>query len=355
MPSNSINRTSVSSSTAISNTEVLSTSNPFREFVRDNGFLLCPISSLEQEYLSRMYLDPHLREIKSLFVKMRKLVDERLLSEMEPEVLLVPPSHGKKSALKYPIGWCGEIRNLVHTYLVHVLEHSYPSPAIDALLRFKNQGGLINPVFGVAHAPDSKRYFHNTIQIGNYIVDCAVDALHYDTQETVKITSLSEGYFQDVTSFNLHCEVATEYWGARIFSTAKVFPYLAPFCPALHVFADGTIALNKDPGIFYRNIHCSFRIAEEFYRTYEFHPPELPPHLLNLFKSKLRTAPSVFWKIEENNANPEGMCQEAASFWQPFLETNDSDSSTEALNKLNMITEGIKNLEDELSYYGRKS
>ncbi len=239
-----------------------------------------------QKHLTERYLIPHEKEILNFFRDLRRYADEGLL-EMLPDPTnqecFIP---GRTSRTSYPIGYCDKIRNYVFLMLENLLEDpSVSIPAIESLRTFKHRGGLIKPVYGIEEYPEG-RFFQNAIQLGTFILDCAVDTVKDHRGEPVQIYPASTGTLKNLESYAQLFEVQREYWGVRTIRTADYFPHLAALFPAMTIFANGGIRIPRGGCLFFKNIASQFSLSNEiaYSPTFSFDP--LPPRYQRIFESE---------------------------------------------------------------------
>ena len=96
----------------------------------------------------------------------------------------------------YPAGACRPIRNQGLARLRSWPAADSSRPALQALARFRDRGGIIKGIWGIQKGV----YFQNAIQAGDLWVDLANDTVDL-TRPPVEVCQLGEARFEEVESF----------------------------------------------------------------------------------------------------------------------------------------------------------
>jgi hypothetical protein len=207
--------------------------------------------------LSDRFLTPALAEIEALLLFVRALVNP-VLSAHQP----------LKNGKPYPLGQCLEISKAVEQRLKTLRMSDLPDASTNtkaaaihtgfrALQAYKHHGGTIRLVWGDLRG----QYFQNAFLVGIYYMDVSNDTV-FVTKPKVEILPLAQANFRRIEDYEHFIRVAKNYWGAT-FHPNNVLPELAPFCPLVAVFPDGSVELMDVSGyMFMLNLRSRFKLAQ---------------------------------------------------------------------------------------------
>jgi len=184
-----------------------------------------------QAALTARHLLPVVAELEACLLHLRAELDP-VLEQRLPDKL------GKA----YPMGQCLEISVAMQERLGTVDEAGM-SPAaasgLRALRAFQRAGGSVRRVWGDLRG----EYFQNAFQIGTLYVDVSNDTVT-PTKPKVEILPFEQSQLVAVADFRHFSRLAARYWNETAYPN-HVLPALAPYCPLIHVTADGRIVLRE--------------------------------------------------------------------------------------------------------------
>jgi len=188
-------------------------------------------SDRRQTELTARHLLPAIAELEAFLLHMRADLDPVLRARL-------PDKRGKP----YPLGQCLEISTAVEERLETVEEAGLPPAAaggLRALRDFRRAGGSVRLVWGDLRG----EYFQNAFQIGTLYVDVSNDTVT-PTKPKVEILPFEQARFSAIRDFRHFSRVAASYWKETAYPN-HVLPALAPYCPLIHVAANGRIVLRE--------------------------------------------------------------------------------------------------------------
>ena len=188
-------------------------------------------SDRRQTELTARHLLPAIAELEAFLLHMRADLDPVLRARL-------PDKRGKP----YPLGQCLEISTAVEERLETVEEAGLPPAAaggLRALRDFRRAGGSMRLVWGDLRG----EYFQNAFQIGTLYVDVSNDTVT-PTKPKVEILPFEQSQLVAVADFRHFSRLAARYWNETAYPN-HVLPALAPYCPLIHVTADGRIVLRE--------------------------------------------------------------------------------------------------------------
>lgn len=144
---------------------------------------------------------------------------------LDPELSVLYPFN---KGIPYPVGRCEEITTAVRQRLMKRIA-TPQTRAERALNAFRQQGGLIRPIWGALRG----RYFQNATQVGYLYVDVANDTVNI-TKSKVEILPLSDSGIESIRDIQHFSNIAKLYWQADIFANFAA-PTLAPLLPMIGV------------------------------------------------------------------------------------------------------------------------
>ena len=190
-----------------------------------------PTADRFQVELTARHLLPVMAELEACLLHLRAELDP-VLSQRLPDKL------GKA----YPMGQCLEISTAVHERLASMDEAGLPPAAasgLRALRGFQRAGGSVRQVWGDLRGD----YFQNAFQIGTLYVDVSNDTVT-PTKPKVEILPFEQAELVAIRDFRHFSRLAARYWEETAYPN-HVLPALAPYCPLIHVGADGRIVLRE--------------------------------------------------------------------------------------------------------------
>ncbi|EJW12432.1 hypothetical protein A33M_2003 [Rhodovulum sp. PH10] len=177
---------------------------------------------------------PALADLEIMLLELRELLD--------PELRRARPI---KLGKPYPIGQCLEIARAARNRLRQMdgsgLTHR-AARGFRALRAFQRAGGAFRLVWGDLRG----QYFQNAFQLGTLYVDIANDTV-VPTKPKIEILPFAAADFSPIADYQHFARIAARYWRHRIFPN-HVLPEIAPFCPLIHVWPSGRIALHEISG-----------------------------------------------------------------------------------------------------------
>ena len=188
----------------------------------------------------------------------------------------------------YPAGACRPIRNKGLARLRSWPAADSSRPALQALARFRDRGGIIKGIWGIQKGV----YFQNAIQAGDLWVDLANDTVDL-TRPPVEVCQLDEARFEEVQSFERFAEVARIYWAAEAYPN-HILPAVAAVLPVIFVFADGRARLATPTTLLPKNIRLDFTLAEAFLRRSPWAARSLPGPLRERLEQDAREGSGWF-------------------------------------------------------------
>ncbi len=227
--------------------------------------------------LTEEFLAPNINAIITELTQLRKAFDVRIKAVLKRMLSDLPPQYGKDPSLRnpgnYPVGFCDTISDGVWVEILKNMR--FPeTPGMRALSYFSGRGGHLKQIAGIQHG----KHFQNALQAGSLFVDVAnntVDKL----KPPVEICDLTQSGFNNMDDFAAQADVIEQYWGDRIFAQ-RVFPFLTPFYPIVHISKSGRVELLPiTQGVIAKNIFSDFKMAEDFISRSRFAGEELPARL----------------------------------------------------------------------------
>lgn len=187
------------------------------------------VSSALQRSLTERYLLPALPALEQFFRAVRAEVD----AELQP---LSPAKLGKP----YPLGQCLEITLAAQKCLRRAEGLRLSGAAAQGqsvFLSFLRAGGQCRQVWGDLRG----EFFQNAFQLGTLYVDLSNDTVN-PAKPPVEILPFAQARFVRVADYAHFVRVASRYWQGSFFPN-HVLPELAPYCPVLHLSAQGQVQL----------------------------------------------------------------------------------------------------------------
>ena len=190
-----------------------------------------PVDDGLQAVLTARFLLPVLPELEACLLQLRAALDP-VLQGRQPGKLGKP----------YPLGQCLEISVAMQECIATFDDASLPPAAasgLRALREFQRAGGSVRRVWGDLRG----QYFQNAFQVGTLYVDVSNDTVT-PTKPKVEILPFAEAQLNAVRDFRHFAALAARYWGEMAYPN-HVLPALAPYCPLIHVGADGRVVLRE--------------------------------------------------------------------------------------------------------------
>jgi hypothetical protein len=184
-----------------------------------------------QTVLSERHLLPALLELEAFFLAIRLHVD-----------LTLERAQPVKLGKTYPLGQCLEISLAVMRLLeqadVSAVRLSDAAVAgRTAFAAFRKAGGAFRLVWGDLRG----EFFQNAFQLGTLYLDVSNDTVT-PTKPKVEILPFEQARLIPVADYRHFARISSRYWKHRVYPN-HVLPELAPYCPLIHLAADGVLAI----------------------------------------------------------------------------------------------------------------
>ncbi|PIZ76519.1 hypothetical protein COY05_00980 [Candidatus Peregrinibacteria bacterium CG_4_10_14_0_2_um_filter_38_24] len=244
----------------------------------------------QQRELTESVLLPNLDAIVVELMKLMKIFDIRIKGALKKMSKDLPPQYESDPSIRnpknYPVGFYDTITDGVWVQIFRALKYpqtkgnSVP-PGMQALRHFHARGGHLKQIAGI-----KGNSYQNALQAGALFVDVANDTVD-KSESPVSICELDESGFTNMGGFAEAAEVTEQYWGHNVFPQ-RLFPFLTPFYPIVHVSPLGKVEiLPTTKGMIAKNILADFSPAEDFVLRSRFaeerFPPKFHEKLGNLF------------------------------------------------------------------------
>ncbi len=294
-----------------------------------------------QNNLSKIHLDPYLDDVRDFFERLRERVDKIICDSFTWEDFNKSYHPSSKKPGEYPQGFCREIRNAVFDLVEEGVENH---PGAEVLKNFRKEKGFRGKIRGIVTFPEGG-FFQNSMQWGNKIIDCAVDAGDSPVVngKKVEIHSVNSETFVGIKSFLTQAEVAEEYWGYQAYSTEHIFPRLAPYVPVLFLRPDGGIEFEEAWSLFFKNICTGFQLSEEFLRS-EYRTRQLPLRYRRYFSQRFGQEDSMF-RYQEDGIDVQQLLRKWREKYKLF--TEEGMSEAEKIEYWEQCQKLLKRLERE--------
>jgi hypothetical protein len=184
-----------------------------------------------QTVLSERHLLPALLELEAFFLAIRLHVD-----------LTLERAQPVKLGKTYPLGQCLEISLAVMRLLeqgdVSAVRLSDAAVAgHKAFAAFRKAGGAFRLVWGDLRG----EFFQNAFQLGTLYLDVSNDTVT-PTKPKVEILPFEQARLIPIADYRHFARISSRYWKHRVYPN-HVLPELAPYCPLIHLAADGVLSI----------------------------------------------------------------------------------------------------------------
>ncbi len=184
-----------------------------------------------QTVLSERHLLPALLELEAFFLAIRLHVD-----------LTLERAQPVKLGKTYPLGQCLEISQAVMRLLerADVSAVQLSDAAVvgrKAFAAFRKAGGAFRLVWGDLRG----EFFQNAFQLGTLYLDVSNDTVT-PSKPKVEILPFEQARLIPIADYRHFARISSRYWKHRVYPN-HVLPELAPYCPLIHLAADGVLAI----------------------------------------------------------------------------------------------------------------